>query len=186
MRIGVDVDNCVVDMIPLWLNWLNKLTGLDRTLHDVGYDYSLGELYREELEPLGVCPMDFWRYEGIYDTSDPISDSVRVLEYLAEEEGHEVIFISKVMGNHGESKKRFLNAHFPFHSGIVFTENKGLVNVDVMIDDRNAFLNQFNDNVKKILFWSPYTQCEEIDELTIKANNWVAVGNIILEEKVFK
>lgn len=184
MIIGVDVDNCVVDVIPHWVVWLNEVTGKNYSLEDSGYKYDFFTMYEKELEELGMDGKEWWRFEHIYDNASPIKDSVNALQYLYAR-GHQIVFISKVIGNHGESKKAFLNNYFPFNSGIIFTDEKGFVNVDVMIDDRNMFLNQFDKSVTKILFETPYTQCEDMSDDVLCAKDWTEVANIILVEDVF-
>lgn len=174
MRIGVDVDLTVVDLVDDWLAWLNSMTGQSLTKADCNYSYAIGEYFKEDLKKLDLCPKDFWRAANIYDLAKPLEGAVPYLQLL-HEEGAEIVFISKTMGNHGESKKMFLNRWFPFNSGIVFTDEKGLVDVDVMVDDRIEFLNQFNEKVLKILIKTPYTQTEKPNGTIYQTKNWRAI-----------
>lgn len=171
MKIGVDVDLTVVNLVDDWLSWLNSMTGQSLTKEDCNYDYAIGDYFKEALKPFDLCPKDFWRAGHIYDLAKPIEGSIDYLKLL-HKEGNEIIFISKIMGNHAESKKMFLNRYFPFHSGIVFTDEKGLVDVDVMVDDRIEFLNQFSEDVLKILIKTPYKQNIKPRHVVHERSDW--------------
>src|SRR5690606_28249698 len=75
--------------------------------------------------------------------------------------GWDIIVVSAIKGFHAKSKYYFLKKYLPFLDGVVYTKEKGFVNVDVMIDDRDDILNQF-DGTKtlKIKFHTQYEQKE--------------------------
>lgn len=185
MRIAVDVDLTVVDLTKDWVAWLNGLTSRQETIESLGNSYSMGDAYKEDLKKFDLCPMDFWRGGHIYDTALPIYGSAWALKSLSED--HEIIFVSKTMGNHGESKKRFLNRFFPMHSGIVFTDRKNLVDCDIFIDDRAEFLNQMKPAVFKILYPSRLKQTEKVESLNcLRPTNWHDIYNAITELTVLR
>lgn len=177
MKIAVDCDLTVVNTGQCWLEWLNKVTrGPKVDLTGVtNIPYNLSEFFPELQEH--VDPFDFWRNKYLYYGMEPIIGSQSVLEW-AHEQGHKIIFVSSVTGQHGSSKYYWLKEHFPFLDGVVFTREKWAVGCDVLIDDRNEFLNQMG-NVFKIRFDTPYTQREEQDSTTFLAKDWVEVGNLL-------
>lgn len=179
MRVGVDVDDTVVDVTGGWFDWAHSLVFSKPKLTKC--DQLFDPYITDQLSKMGLQPLDYWNNERLYDTATPFPDSVRVLKELADQ-GHEIIFISKVIGNHGESKKRFINRWFPFNSGIVFTDDKYLVNVDVMVDDREYMLNKFPFDVLKLCFWSPYNTEERLVSTGVRVRIWGDVYKKIMEE----
>lgn len=152
MRIGIDVDSTVVSLMEDWLNWLNGMSGKAYSYDQVKRSYCMFDHFPEVEQPL-----KFWEMAGIYDNAEPFEDASLVIEALYRQ-GHEIVFISKVMGHHPESKTQFLERYFPFNSGIVYTSQKYLVDVDVMIDDRYEFLYPFPSKTKIFLLASDHEQ----------------------------
>ena len=152
--LGVDVDLTVVDTGVSWFNWLNNVCLSNKEMPEGTTEYDLTKYFSEELK--GKDGYEYFRHTGVYDTLRPIAGSVDVLTNLSS--NYEVVFISQVKGNHSKSKVEFIKRYFPFYSGIVFTKEKHHVAVDIMVDDRVKFLNQFGDDVKKVLFKTNYIQ----------------------------
>ena len=109
-------------------------------------------------------------------------DTVEVINNLAKQ-GHRIVFISHCQTNHFKSKVVAAKEWFdiPKESfGFLATKEKHFVNVDVMIDDRNIFLNSFGDKVIKIKLDTPYSQCEDLKtSLDFHSNNWHDIGNFL-------
>lgn len=159
LTIGVDVDLTLVRTDLLWENWLvaqgARLKIQKGSFSELPYDIS--QLYDV---PSKVEPYDFWRQEFLYDGLFPLAFSQSVFQNW-KEKGHKVVFISAIKGDHHKSKYYFLKKWFPELDGVILTKEKGFVNVDVMIDDRDDILNQF-DGTKtlKIKFHTQYEQKE--------------------------
>lgn len=66
--------------------------------------------------------------------------------------------------------------------GFYATKNKAGLKLDVIIDDRNEFLNQFGDDVLKIKFWTPYDQSEELKvSIDLETSDWSHIQDFILD-----
>lgn len=183
--IAVDCDLTVVDTGLAWLKWLNSVSRSLKYTHEelLGngreISYNLGE-YFPTLQH-HVEPMDFWRNKYLYYGMTPIKGSVDALLGLANQ-GYKIVFVSSITGQHASSKYYWLKEHFPFLDGVVFTREKDNVRCDVLIDDRNDFLNLMPCNVMKIRYNTPYTQTKKQHKDTIVLNEWSQIANKIRSE----
>lgn len=183
-RIGVDVDIPVVRTDLLWKQYLKQLTGVP--LIGSPLSYNLTEYYKEELKRIGLDGFDYWRRDNLYNNLQPVEGCVEALTEL-HNSGVEIVFISKIKGNHTKSKYYFLKKYFPFMTGYVATGEKYLVDVDAMVDDRVDNLLPFKEDVYLFQWESDYIQTipEEYEgvewEKFIKpVNSWNQVKDIIL------
>ncbi len=188
--IGIDVDltACAIDV--LWYVWLERMTGHTPTEityagSDVVYsdkldtiDYNLTTYWKEFLDARGMDGLDFFRGTNIYDFADPIEGAVECVNELYKA-GYEIIFISALKGHHHKSKYEWLARNFKFH-GFVGTQEKQYVNCDVLIEDRNKFLNKSKAPVK-IKLMTQYTQCEELTCDVKVCHDWYEIYNYIKE-----
>ena len=130
--IGCDVDDVIV--APPWKEWIAANPNKDR--------------------------LDFWRSPTLYDNLEPIQGSVEALRELSKH--FDIVFISKLKGQHHSSKVKFVKRNFPFLAGFMGTHEKYLMNNSLvaMIDDKHAMLEGF-DLPKRVLYSTPYTQTSE-------------------------
>lgn len=180
MRIGIDVDMTVVDTGSEWLRFLENKA--EREIHTPARDipYNLGELV-PELSSEEV--MSFWYCRNLYDKLEPIRGAMEAIKKL-HDKGHDIIFVSHVMGDHYRSKKNFVDRFFPFHKGFVATEGKHLVKMDVLIDDRNSNLNACErEGIIPLRYDTPYSQCQEGDHYYM--NSWDIVCVDLVDEWLF-
>lgn len=160
--IGVDVDLTVVNSDIAWFDWCNskcrnKFNHAELIAERGMIPYHFGKLFGF-VNP--ETALDFWDEEFVYDELEPIPHSVNALKDLSR--SHDIVFVSKLMGNHFESKKHFLETHFPFMSGFIGTDQKQFARVDILIDDRVDHLNKVQKaGIIPIQYMTPYTQDEE-------------------------
>jgi 5'(3')-deoxyribonucleotidase len=161
MRIGIDFDICTIRSDIFWLRWLNEAAQNNFTLEQLVEDWGYGEVPYDLSAlfnmPKGLRALDFWKCRYLYDTMHPRPEAKAVLDQWAKE-GHELIFISSVKGDHSKSKYLNIMRNFPHTSGVIFTKEKHYVDVDVMIDDRVDILEKFNGNVTTVQIPTPYKQ----------------------------
>lgn len=122
-QIGIDVDGVVVDTLTLY----------------------------KKASPFLDDPLDFWRGETLYDNLEPMKCAVEKLETLSQY--FNIVFVSRLKGNHHRSKVYFLKKHFPFMAGFVGSHEKWILNDSLvaMVDDLEDNLVKF-DSDKRILF----------------------------------
>jgi 5'(3')-deoxyribonucleotidase len=160
--IGVDVDLTVVASDVMWFDWCNSKCNhkydRDRLIFEHGsIPYDFGRIFNFD-QPCD--PLSFWNDEGIYDELEPIAHAANALKELSRR--HQIVFVSKLMGNHFESKKSFLERNFPFMSGFIGTDQKQFARVDLLIDDRVDHLNKVHQaGIIPIQYMTPYHQDEE-------------------------
>ena len=168
--LAIDVDQTVVDSGTLWLDWLNEKSGKNLTLEQCAYDYNLGKFFPEIEDPYA-----FWRCRNLYDDMIPRDDALRIIPKLCKE--HTVIFVSAIKGDHHKSKYTMLKRRFPDMKGFIATKEKQFVKCDVIIEDRNSFLNLFGYDVIKIKVDTPYTQKESLEGPVLVVDDWYEIYN---------
>jgi hypothetical protein len=177
----IDVDLTFVDSVcgpHGWLQWLNAKTGQSITPEDAKWNYNLGKIFSEHWpKHCTEGPMDWWRYPGIYDQMTPLYGAVETLEMI-HDMGYDIIFVSHCKGSHMKSKFTFLKAHVGhIMKGFVATKEKFLINSgtgrDFVIDDRNDYLNQFDDDTTfKVKFSTKWTQYTELTSQIPEVSSW--------------
>lgn len=122
-KLGIDVDGVLVDTLSL---------------------------YKEAAKTLSD-PLDFWRSEDLYDTLLPIDGSVEKIAQLGEH--FDIVFVSRLKGNHHRSKVYWCKKWFPRMIGFVGTHEKWILNeaLVAMIDDLEDNLKLFDKN-KRVLY----------------------------------
>ena len=162
--LAIDVDLTVVDTVTPWKKWYTSLTG-----HDLGEITSenndLETLMRNHNDPL-----KFWRRPDLYDDLVPLEDAKKYIPLL-KELGLTIIFVSTCMPEHEDSKRFFLQRHFPFMDGFVSTGDKKFVQCDYFVDDYKKNCKQLMDKASVYQIKSelnspsedyPYVTWEEI------------------------
>ena len=176
--IGVDVDLTLVDSDLHWKAYLDAVGVWKepyRFEDAIILNYDLSKHY---LLPVGFDPYDFWRSSSCYDTMKPKDGSIDCLSGLAVE-GHKIVFVSATKGLHGKSKYNWLQRHFPFMAGAIFTKEKQFVNCDILVDDRNNFLQKMPDTTKLIKYETKYTQDAVLTKPHRLADGWYGAQTIL-------
>ena len=154
MRIGIDVDQTIVNSHIAWNYYILNVT--DYKFNIFTADLSLYE--------------DFWKDDKLYDEFTPVAYAVKSITKLSQD--NEIIFISKCFDEHLESKKRFLKESFKFDYEFISIENKWEIPVDVMIDDNEYILDKMDCIKLKIALFNVTSEKYLITE-------WVAVEHAI-------
>ena len=142
----VDIDLTVVDTVSPWIDYMNNLTGLNFEITEgCQYPYNLTRIYAHALvNPTDTSELfEYWKSKTLYDNLQPLPGSVEALKKL-NDLGYDIVFASVLKHGHDKSKYYFLKRHFPFMAAAVFTKEKGYIKADLVIDDRNEYLNQFD------------------------------------------
>lgn len=186
--IGIDFDLTIVDCVfqdGAWIDHLNAVSyhhiSKEQFANMEEIDYNLGNYYPDLTEAESFT---FWKDTSLYQKLKPYESVVKVINNLAKQ-GHKIVFISHCQQNHFKSKVVAAKEWFdiPKESfGFLATKEKHFANVDVMVDDRNVFLNSFNDKVIKIKFDTPYSQDEPLRvSVDLCTDNWYEIGKFLDE-----
>jgi 5'(3')-deoxyribonucleotidase len=161
--IAVDCDLVLVDTVIGWWDdllrkyQLNKL-GSEVLNIETKYPYNLSSMFEI---PEGDDPVGYWKSSTLYEGLKPIEGSVEVLSKL-KEMGYDIVVVSRVTGDHAESKCKWLKKWFPFIDGIILTgankKEKSYVRCTYVIDDSLEQLVEFPDDVIKLHYDTPYYQ----------------------------
>ena len=130
--------------------------------------------------------MSFWSDPKLYQKLTPNPDAVKVINELAAQ-GHNIIFLSMCKKGHFASKVQSSKEWFnipPEQYGFLVTHEKHFADVDIIIDDRNRFLEAFKNKpeVIKIKIETPYSQDVGLSvSLDLETNDWNKIGEFINE-----
>lgn len=134
MKIGIDFDSTLVNLVPPWLAKLNRHCGTEYRVEqwkDFAASF-LPEHHRTLLFDLYT--------PDVYDTVVPYVDAPEVISDLALFPDVELVCVSANPGNYsteiGEAKKRILREHFPILAEtVIFDKDKSRHGLDVLVDD---------------------------------------------------
>lgn len=188
-----DIDLTFVDSGTPWLNWLVSVYGVepDFTIKAPGdlIHYNLSKYFPKPLIHQ-INPYDFWEDPHLYDKLRPIKGAVQALESI-KAAGHPIRFGSYCKNGHFSSKARMVKretSHFldietgATGDGFYATKVKNGIKGAVIIDDRNQFLNQFDDDVIKIKFLTPYTQDEAPRcKYDLETDDWAEIRDFTID-----
>lgn len=152
MRIYLDMDGVLVDLMHGWLPWLNEKSGLDLTSADVDM-WGLEKVYplpfstiRRPLHKKG-----FW--EGLPPYEGAVS-FVQVLDAM----GHEVYLATAPFPSDVcmWGKKTWFEHHLDFlpPSRLIIVHDKHVLRGDMLVDDKPENLLQFRGD--RVLFNQPW------------------------------
>jgi len=164
-RIGVDVDNTVVDVGAGWFRDLMNKYPYDKSLLAKAicvnkYPYNLTELFDIPEDEDGFA---YFKSSHLYSGLKPIENSVEVLREL-KAKGYQLVFITRIVGNSAKSKCEWIHKHFPFADGILLAggdwheKEKSFVDVGYMIEDSLKQLVAMPEDVIKLHYETSYYQ----------------------------
>jgi 5'(3')-deoxyribonucleotidase/uncharacterized protein with PQ loop repeat len=172
LRIAVDMDEVIADAFGKHLQLYNRSAGTDLTPELVAKQ-GLGALIPvERSEEFSAIPHS----DGFFADIEVIPGSREALLELSRK--HDIYITSAAMEvpSSFADKYAWLEVHFPFipPSRIVFCGDKGIINADVLIDDRSRHFKDFRGT--GILFTAPHNVAETG---RLRANNWDDVLEIL-------
>ena len=152
-RIGIDVDETIVDTKSVWKQWCLDNYGIDLK-------------YTKEITDPKL--LEFWKQPDLYKELEPIPEAKETIDFLYN--SYEIIFLSHCFPEHLESKIDFLSK-FKYHQ-FIDTFDKYKVPLDYIIDDRDIFfepIKQQNLSTVCILLKTEYLDRNIAD---YKFSNW--------------
>jgi 5'-nucleotidase len=172
LSIAVDMDEVIADAFGKHLHHYNRSAGTNLTPELVA-DRGLGAVIPvERREEFSAIPHG----DGFFADIALIPGSREALLELSRK--HDIFITSAAMEvpSSFADKYAWLATHFPFipPSRIVFCGDKGIINADVLIDDRSRHFKDFRGT--GILFTAPHNIAETGH---LRANNWREVLEIL-------
>ena len=176
MRILVDMDDTIEQLLDAWVSRANEKFGRDVSLDEItGWNVAApySGLTREDIYGVTYEP-------GFWSGVKPMPGAAEALKHFMDE-GHEVYIVTATEIEHVEEKmKGLLFRYFPFLSWnqVIITGRKQLIRGDVLIDD--GIHNLEGGDYRKILFTAPHNRFydAEANGMT-RVNTWEEVVEII-------
>ena len=137
MKIFVDYDTTLVNLIEPWVKWINNKYHVNITSKDINRWYFLGEVFGQEAD-------DFWRSEKYNHYTDkdillPYDGAVNFLHTLQKQFGEENVFIvSSTKDHHKVEKIEHAQHYFGIEKKQFIPVNKSKYNLTqggILIDD---------------------------------------------------
>lgn len=156
MRIGVDMDDVLNNLVEFWIKCYNKDYNDNLSIEDIK-SWDIGEFTK--------AGKDFYKYLGDEKLFKSLSIKPRaaeIIEKLCKE--HEVYIVTaNASYNKGvcDDKVDFVKKYMPFFpiKNIIFIQNKGLLNLEVLIDDGLHNFEGFNGY--RVIFDRPWNRIED-------------------------
>lgn len=187
--LGVDVDLTTLRSDRAWWTWLRSMTksyNMPETIDEFidqgnSVSYNIAAHFPDPVND-NVESLDFWRNEGVYDTIEPVDGAVESIKELMNH--YNIVFVTHNKGNGGRSKYNNLVRHFGKNNfGQIITKEKYLARIDVLVDDRNDFLNNCAENsIMSIKINTPFRQNVKQHENIISFNKWIDIKNFLVEQ----
>lgn len=181
MIVGIDIDDTMTNHCETWFNLYNK------------------KYKKENQEPLQISDAYKWDFYNDWEEEqknkllktldDPdyfkrikLFDNVKEVITKIINSENKVIIISSTYKELQQKKKEWILEQLPMlnEENIIFTTNKEIINVDIMIDDNLAYANRFK--CPFLLYrqpWNTGRPYSEYSENIINVGNWKEVENIL-------
>lgn len=184
----LDLDDVIC--IPDFLYLLNKFMGTNYTFEDID-SYYLDDVVGDRETKLKLN--EFYYQHNLYEHAEFLPKAYEIIKKLNEQYDIYVctagvpLYLREKAGRCFMDKYNYLITKLPFldPEKFIFTNSKGLIKVDIQIDDKLSNLE--NDIPTKILFTSYHNTRISDEELkekgVIRANDWLDIADILLDNK---
>ncbi|MBK7408601.1 MAG: 5'(3')-deoxyribonucleotidase [Saprospirales bacterium] len=172
MRIALDMDEVIADVLPAFLDLYATHFGVRLEKED----YWGEKIYR--LPGASIIRESLWE-KGFFADLPVVEGSQEVVRWLTEHYDVFIVTAAMEFRNSLEDKFDWMQRHFPFlhWKNFVFCGDKSIVQADYMIDDHPFNLEAFHG--KGLLFTASHNVSEQRFE---RVNNWNEVRVFFEEE----
>lgn len=178
LKILIDLDDTIEDLLDKWVAYLNETYGLDKTTEGMT-EWDMCKLFTE-LSPDQVYePL---RQRQFWKRVKPLPGAIENMKKL-QNDGHELYIVTaSAPDTIGIKYEEVISRYFSIVSwkNIIVAYDKSMVYGDVIIDDYVKNLN--GDRALKILMDMPHNQWFQEDGCLVKrAKNWNEIYKYISE-----
>lgn len=178
MRIGIDIDGTLNDLHKPWLELYAEKSG-DRIRKENIFDYDISQFV---LPSWNKKIFDLLDTPGIFRNAPVQENAIESVKQL-QEWGNEIYFISAFNPFYQSipEKYEWLQEHFEFvdlRKAVFFCSEKHLINVDVLIDDCFANIENRAMHQIGILYDQPWNH---LNNFVNRAKGWEGVMAILEE-----
>ena len=168
MRILVDMDDTIEQLLKTWVRRANEKYGRNVTLDEIT-DWNVAAPY-PGITKKEICGVTY--EPGFWSSVEPMPGAAEALKHFIDE-GHEVYIVTATEIEHVEEKmKGLLFRYFPFLTWeqVIITCRKQMIRGDVLIDD--GVHNLEGGRYRKILFTAPHNRFYDAE-----GNGMIRVGS---------
>lgn len=173
MRIAIDVDDVVLNLMDSWLDRYNKIKGTSFQKHQMkDWDLVKNGLEPEVYNILRVSGDD------IYWNATPV-DGVHSAIRLIEQAGYEIIYVTSAVSGTIDAKIEALEKHGflkkskSIDDRLIVAGRKYLVDADILIDDKPENIIKWPYPRKGILFNQPWNEnIMLLPERAVRCDGW--------------
>jgi 5'(3')-deoxyribonucleotidase len=173
MRIFIDLDETLVNLVDPWIAELNKMSGKDLARDQIGC-YSVDKNYRDKLSRDEIF-LPF-RTEGFWEGLPPFPGAIQFVQSLYFHEFDIYIATIPSLGPvcHREKEQWVIN-HLPFigRKRLIFCHHKFVLRGDALLDDNPRYLSNFQG--RRLLFDRPWNQEGELRKQAMEESWFIRV-----------
>lgn len=187
MIIGIDIDDTITNHCEVWFDIYNNYYKIDNDkvieLNDA-YKWNFYDEYPiETKDRLFLALQNQDRYYDNLIILDNVKNTISEII----DSGNDVVFISATNKEYQETKKQWILSNFPdlTEDSIIFTSQKHLINVDLMIDDNLDYASKFT--CPFILFkrpWNTNRPSELYTDNILICSNWFEIEKYLVSQGV--
>lgn len=187
MIIGIDIDDTITNHCETWFDLYNKYFKTDDDkiiLLSDAYKWNFYDEYPEETRKHLFYALD---EQDKYFEQLKLLDNVRVVIQELIDSENQIILISATNKEYQERKKQWILEQLPMlnEDNIIFTSQKALINVDLMIDDNLDYGSKFK--CPFILFRRPWNIGREKELYTdniLVCSNWNEIEKYLFSQGI--
>jgi 5'-nucleotidase len=172
MLIGIDIDDTIADLVPRWLDRYNQKYVDNLVPKDIT-DWDIARFTKKEC---GKRIYDLL-IKNLYDDVLPVFGAIKGIRNLRED-GHKIIYITSFCPTTAGRKYDWLREYHLVENLHEYMEcnNKPLVRVDVLIDDRLETIQRLYKSCTGILYDKPWNHSISYNP---RAKSWKDVVALI-------
>jgi 5'-nucleotidase len=171
IRIGIDLDSTMSDLLPYWLNKYNQDYNDNLQQSDIT-DWDTSKFVKPEC---GKKIFDYIEQPNFFSNVPVIPNSQNVIQWLSTFDNVELYVVTAFNFVACEDKGKWIIKHFPFINpkNIIFCNPKFIIDVDYLIDD--SPFNHIGFKGQYILFDMdyPYNQC--LGDMFPRMKSWLEI-----------
>lgn len=187
MIIGIDIDDTITNHCEVWFDIYNTHFKSDKDEQIKLSDAYKWDFYNEYDNNTKIRLFDALQEQKLYyEKLELLDDVSKVLKELIDS-GNQIILISATKKEYQENKKTWILEQLPMlkEDNIIFTSQKNLINVDLMIDDNLEYGSKFK--CPFILFRRPWNIGREKELYTdniLICSNWDEIEKYLFSQNI--
>lgn len=170
MKILIDLDDTVWDLLSVWVFYLNKIYNLDVKVSDIK-EWDMKKTFTTLSNEQIIEPLTWM---SLWDNITPFPGSVECVKELSFD--NDVYFVTATDYRNIGFKVDLLRRHFPFISinNLIIAQNKDMILGDILIDDKVDNLKNRN---RGILITSTFNKNADISSFPniIRLDDWLKI-----------